>query len=115
MNATQNRLACCIAVASFSLCNAAPAQSATQEPTELIDQQHCMFCHTMDTPFYGPSFKQIADRYRGVPGAEAMLEEKLRLAGAVHWGVISMPLAVDRGGPLSPDDAHRLVEWVLSQ
>jgi len=31
------------------------------------------------------------------------------------WGVISMPLAVDRGGPLSPDDAHRLVEWVLSQ
>jgi cytochrome c len=119
MRGRQKKLACCLAVSlSFSLsnlCNVALAQTAPAAPTELIDQQHCMFCHTMDTPYYGPSFKQIAEHYRGVPGAEAMLEEKLRLAGAAHWGVISMPLAVERGGPLSPQEARRLVEWVLSQ
>jgi hypothetical protein len=26
-----------------------------------------------------------------------------------------MPLPADRGGPLSAEDAHTLVQWVLSQ
>ncbi|WP_415870623.1 c-type cytochrome, partial [Burkholderia ubonensis] len=32
-----------------------------------------------------------------------------------HWGDTPMPSAAERGGPLSRDDAHRLVQWVLSQ
>ncbi|WP_042337478.1 c-type cytochrome [Paraburkholderia ferrariae] len=85
------------------------------EPTELVDQQHCMFCHTLDAPFLAPSFHQIADRYRTVPNASAMLEEKLVHGGKAHWGDMAMPLPEDRGGPLSPKDAQTLVQWVLSQ
>ncbi|MBN3752334.1 c-type cytochrome [Paraburkholderia sp. Tr-20389] len=91
------------------------AHARIDEPTELVDQQHCMFCHTSDAPFLAPSFRQIADRYRGVPNATAMLEIKLRKGGRAHWGDTAMPLPSERGGPLSAEDAHKLVEWVMSQ
>ncbi|WP_233853606.1 c-type cytochrome [Paraburkholderia sp. HD33-4] len=85
------------------------------EPSALVDQQHCMFCHTRDAPFLAPSFQQIAERYRNVPNAQTMLEHKLRLGGKAHWGDTPMPPAAERGGPLSAEDAHTLVLWVLSQ
>ncbi|WP_321845181.1 c-type cytochrome [Paraburkholderia bannensis] len=85
------------------------------EPTELVDQQHCMFCHTADAPFLAPSFHQIAQRYRDKPDAPLMLEDKLRHGGKAHWGDMAMPLPADRGGPLSAEDAHTLIRWVLSQ
>lgn len=85
------------------------------EPTQLVDAQHCMFCHTTDAPFLAPSFHQIAERYRDQPHADTMLEHKLRLGGRAHWGDTPMPLAEDRGGPLSREDAHVLIQWVLSQ
>jgi len=88
---------------------------AESEPTNLINQQHCMFCHTVDAPFLAPSFHQIADRYRGKPLAGETLERKLRLGGKAHWGDTPMPPPSERGGPLSQQDAHVLVDWVLSQ
>ncbi|MFT4069377.1 c-type cytochrome [Paraburkholderia sp.] len=88
---------------------------AEPEPTALIDQQHCMFCHMRDAPFLAPSFQQIAEHYRNVPNAQSMLEHKLRRGGKAHWGDTPMPGAVERGGPLSAADAHTLVQWVLSQ
>lgn len=93
---------------------AAPA-APLDEPTALVDQQHCMFCHTRDAPFLAPSFEQIAARYRHVPDARIALENKLRLGGKAHWGDTPMPLPLERGGALSPEDAHTLIEWVLSQ
>lgn len=103
-------LAACVALALAS-----GAARAEPEPTALVDQQHCMFCHTRDAPFLAPSFQQIAERYRNVPNAQFMLEHKLRLGGKAHWGDMAMPLPGDRGGPLSAEDAHTLVQWVLSQ
>jgi len=91
------------------------AHAQLPEPTSLVDQQHCMFCHTSDAPFLAPSFHQIAERYRDKPNASIMLENKLRRGGKAHWGDTAMPLQEDRGGPLSAEDAHTLVQWVLSQ
>jgi cytochrome c len=97
------------------LCMVGSEAYPQSEPSALIDQQHCMFCHTVDAPFLAPSFQQIAERYRNVPDASVMLEQKLRVGGTAHWGDISMPLPAERGGPLSAEDAHTLVQWVLTQ
>ncbi len=105
----------CTMTAMAATAGMAAAQTAVPEPTDLVNAQHCMFCHTSDMTFLGPSFHEIAQRYRGDPNAGAELERKLRVGGRVHWGDTPMPSAIDRGGPLSPDDAHQLVQWVLSQ
>lgn len=104
-----------LAAAGCGAAIALPAAAQSREPTALVDQQHCMFCHTSDAPFLAPSFRQISERYRGKPEAAAMLEQKLRVGGRAHWGDIAMPLPAERGGPLTADDAHVLVQWVLSQ
>ncbi|SEK10769.1 c-type cytochrome [Paraburkholderia diazotrophica] len=104
-----------VCACSVLLATSQTALAQRNEPTELVDQQHCMFCHTSDAPFLAPSFHQIADRYRGVPNATAMLEHKLRMGGRAHWGDMAMPLPAERGGPLSAQDAHTLIEWVMSQ
>jgi cytochrome c551/c552 len=115
MPALHSRLiAACLAVSGFAVYGAAHAQRA--EPTVLVDQQHCMFCHTSDAPFLAPAFHQIAERYRDNPDAIRMLEQKLRAGGRAHWGDMPMPVSAERGGPpLSPEDAHTLIEWVMSQ
>jgi len=99
---------------AFAL-HAGLAHAQLPEPTELVDQQHCMFCHTSDAPFLAPSFHQIAERYRDNPNAQILLEDKLRRGGKAHWGDMAMPLPEERGGPLSAEDARTLVQWVLSQ
>ncbi|MGC2964531.1 cytochrome c551/c552 [Paraburkholderia sp. GV068] len=111
MNAlSRNSLLACVAFVLFAL-----AAQAEPEPAALVDQHRCMFCHTRDAAFLAPSFEQIAARYRDVPNAQYMLEHKLRLGGKAHWGDMAMPLPADRGGPISAEDAHTLVHWVLSQ
>jgi cytochrome c551/c552 len=115
MSAHLCKVAASLAVYVASACAATSTFAQPPEPTALIDHQHCMFCHTVDKPFLAPSFRQIADRYRNTPHASAMLESKLRHGGKAHWGDTSMPLPADRGGPLSAEDAHTLVQWVLSQ
>ena len=71
--------------------HAGAARAQLPEPTALVNQQHCMFCHTTDAPFLAPSFQQIAERYRDKPNASAMLEQKLRHGGKAHWGDMAMP------------------------
>lgn len=106
---------CLLACAAFVLFAPAAQAEAEPEPAALVDQHRCMFCHTRDAAFLAPSFEQIAARYRDVANAQFMLEHKLRLGGKAHWGDMAMPLPADRGGPISAEDAHTLVQWVLSQ
>src|SRR3569833_1437813 len=68
MNAISRR--CRLACAAFLL--VATAVQAEPEPAALVDQHHCMFCHTRDAPFLAPSFEQLAARYRDVPNAQFM-------------------------------------------
>jgi cytochrome c len=93
------------------VCANARAQSAV---AGLIEEQHCMFCHTTEGADLAPSFPKIAQRYRTSPQASVMLEKKLLAGGKPHWGDITMPEA-DPVPPLSSDDAHLLIQWVLRQ
>lgn len=116
LNALHANNVLALAAATLAAALATPvARAQLPEPTELVNAQHCMFCHTTDKRFLAPSFHEIAERYRGAPHADAILARKLRLGGPAHWGDTPMPPPQDRGGPLSRADAHVLAQWVLSQ
>ncbi|EIM96158.1 putative cytochrome c552 [Paraburkholderia hospita] len=85
--------------------------TAQSDVAGLIDQQHCMYCHTTEGANLAPSFPQIARRDRTVPGASVMLAKKVRNDGKAHCGDITMPDA-DRVAPLSPEKADMVVQWV---
>jgi cytochrome c len=70
----------------------------------------CMGCHAVDRKLVGPSFKDIAARYKSDPQAVAKLSKKVKEGGSGVWGAIPMP-AHPR---MSDADVRAVVEWVLA-
>lgn len=77
---------------------------------ELAQKNACTACHAVDKKLVGPSYKDVAAKYKGDAKAEAMLVEKVKKGGVGTWGQIPMPANAN----LSDADARTLVKWVLA-
>jgi cytochrome c len=86
-----------MAVAAFAVAGTASAQEA------LAKSSGCLNCHDISTKKIGPSFKDVAAKYKGKADAAAMLETKLSKADG-HPAVKA-----------SGDDLKSLIKWVLAQ
>jgi cytochrome c551/c552 len=88
---------------------AAPAPTAAVPPDQMPAKYGCTGCHAVDHKVIGPSFKDVAARYRG-KDVEAALVEKVKNGGAGAWGDIPMI-----PNPQVPDpDLHAIVKWILT-
>lgn len=67
------------------------ANSAMAGADEAMNKAGCMACHAKDKKLVGPSFKDIAAKYKGDKAAPAKLADKVRKGGAGAWGPIPMP------------------------
>ncbi len=84
-----------------------PAQASD----ELAKKYMCLTCHTVDKKLVGPSYHDVAVKYKGDKGAEAKLAEKIKKGGVGAWGQIPMP-----PNDKVPDaDLNALVKWVLTK
>ena len=95
------------AVAKVAVVTADASRSG--DITDLARRKACLSCHATDKRIVGPSFKDVAARYRGQDGIEPKLVEKLRRGGSGSWGPLPMPPNPD----LAEADASALVRWVL--
>ena len=59
----------------------------------------------------GPSYKDVAAKYKGDKTAEAKLIEKVQKGGVGAWGQIPMP----PNPQVNAAEAKTLVAWVLAQ
>jgi cytochrome c551/c552 len=74
----------------------------------LTGQYQCMACHAVDRKLVGPSFADIAGKYRG-QDAHAALAHKVKSGGQGAWGSVPMPAQ-----PQIPDsDIQAMVGWIL--
>ena len=98
----------------FALFLAAAAASASLPAAanpELAKKHACFACHALDKKLVGPSYKDVAAKYRGDGGAEARLVEKVKKGSQGTWGQVPMP-----PNAAVPDaDVRALVKWILSQ
>lgn len=70
----------------------------------------CLACHSVDKKIVGPSFKDIAAKYRG-QDVQQKLFANVRSGGSSGWGIIPMPPF-----PNIPDnDLEILVRWITQQ
>ncbi len=77
----------------------------------LASSKNCMACHAVDKKIVGPSFKDIAAKYKGDKTATDKLVTKIIKGGGGVWGSIPMPA----NPQVSEADAKKLATWVLSQ
>ncbi len=87
---------------------AAPASA--QNVDELLKKYACLSCHAVDKKLVGPSYKDVAAKYRGQAGAEKSLAEKVKKGGQGVWGQIPMP----PNASVPDSDLNAMVKYVLS-
>lgn len=92
---------------ALALVGAALALPANADEA-LAKKHNCLACHQVDKKSVGPSYQDIAKKYKG-QNAAAQLEQKVKKGGVGVWGKIPMP-----PNPAVPDgDIRKLVDWVL--
>lgn len=97
-----------IALATAGVLAGAPALAADGQA--LAQKYACMSCHQVDKKVVGPSYKDVAAKYKGDKTAEAHLIDKVKKGGSGVWGSVPMP-----PNPQVPDgDVKAIVQWVLS-
>jgi cytochrome c len=102
-----------IAAAASTLMLAGQASAAVDAKAAeaLAQKSGCLACHSVSNKVVGPSYKDIAAKYKGDKGAEAKLIDKVKKGGSGVWGPIPMP-------PNSPhvkdEDIKTLVQWILT-
>jgi cytochrome c len=77
----------------------------------LAKKSHCTTCHGIDKSKVGPSFMEIAAKYKDDKNAQAFLEMKVRNGGEGVWGDSSMKATTQS---VSDEDIKNIVQWVLS-
>ena len=76
----------------------------------LAKKYNCLTCHTVDKKLIGPSYAEVAAKYKADAGAEAKLVAKVKNGGVGTWGQIPMP----PNASVPDADIKTLVKWVLS-
>ena len=73
----------------------------------LATKSGCLACHAADKKVVGPSYQEIAKKYKA--SDEAMLIAKVKKGGSGVWGAIPMPAATAKD-----EDIKTLVKWILA-
>ncbi|WP_027802415.1 c-type cytochrome [Paraburkholderia dilworthii] len=99
-----------ILAASTGLVGSAAHAADAPRGQRIASANACMGCHAVDRKLVGPSFQQIAARYKGDVQAPAKLVRKVKDGGSGVWGMIPMPAHQS----MSDADIHAVVDWVLA-
>jgi|SRR5882762_7126299 cytochrome c len=110
MTVTVLALAITTAAGQGVLAADAPPASSPVDAMSIARKNACMGCHAVDRKLVGPSFQQIAGKYKGDAQAPARLETKVRNGGSGVWGVLPMPSHPSMDGA----DIRKVVGWILA-
>ncbi len=94
----------------ISACAGVALGAPAQASGDLAKTKNCMRCHALDKKVLGPSFKDVALKYKGQKDAEAKLIVSITKGSSGGWGAIAMP-----PNGVSAAEAAVLAKWVLSQ
>lgn len=92
-----------------SAAGAAKGDEGGKAPAALAVEANCMACHGVDNRAVGPSFREVAEKYRGTPGSAALLAGRVKNGGQGVWGQIPMPA----NATIPEDNIRRIVGWIL--
>lgn len=78
---------------------------------QIAKANQCFACHSLDKKIIGPSYQDIAKRYKNDPGASIKIAERIRNGVVGVWGPTPMPAKPG----ISDADMNALIKWMLAQ
>jgi cytochrome c len=91
-------------VFTMSLASCSPVHASEQ----LVKQKNCTGCHSVDKKIVGPSFKQIAAKYKFL--AEDNMHMTILNGSKGQWGSIPMPAHPQ----VSEKEAKTMIAWIMT-
>jgi cytochrome c len=83
--------------------------AAAQADEALLKKHNCTACHQVDKKLVGPTYRDVAKKYKGQKDGAVKLAEKVKKGGQGVWGQVPMP-----PNPAVPDaDIRKMVEYIL--
>ena len=89
-----------------------PAVVLSQEKPvpDVMDLVGCTLCHQVDNRILGPSFKEVAVKYKGDKDAVNRTAERIVKGSKGVWGEVAMP-----PNNIKDEEARRIAEWILAR
>lgn len=83
----------------------------------LMRSNNCLKCHAIDKDKDGPSFKRVAEKYKGKTNAEARLIEHLTTGEKAKFpdGHEEEHKIIKTSPPKDMEQIRNLVQWILVQ
>src|SRR5512132_3259679 len=88
----------------------AAGSAVADELEDMMKKNGCNACHAEDKKVIGPSYKDVAAKYKGDATAVAKLTDKVKKGGSGVWGPIPMPPNTAVKDP----DIKKMVELILA-
>ena len=79
---------------------------------EAMKKAGCLACHSDDKKIVGPSYKDVAAKYKGKADAVAVLTAKVRKGGSGVWGPV--PMSPNPPDKISDADLKVAIEYILN-
>lgn len=96
---------------AVALCAALALPAAAQASQALAEKAGCPACHQVATKLVGPSYKDVAAKYKGRADAVPYLAKRVRQGGPGNWGQV--PMMANDVSRISDADLNALLAWVL--
>lgn len=96
--------------ALFALAAAVSVTAPAFADLALATSKNCMACHAVDKKLVGPSYKDVAAKYKADKSAVDKLAAKIMKGGSGVWGPVPMPA----NAQVNEADAKKLAAWVLT-
>jgi cytochrome c5 len=78
--------------------------------TAMMQKDGCSACHAVDKKVVGPSYQEVAAKYKGDKDALTKLTQKVKAGGSGVWGPVPMP----PNAQVPDADIKALVSWILT-
>lgn len=86
-------------------------QASSKDGPKIATKYGCLTCHNVSMKIVGPSYHEIAAKYKGDSQASPKIEEQIQKGGSGKWGPMLMPPFPQ----VSETERKVLVDWILSQ
>ena len=97
-------------IASALVAGVAVVSQSALASEELAQKYNCLACHKADAKLVGPSYQEVAAKYKDDASAAETLATKIKEGGSGAWGQVPMP-----PNPTVPDeDIKAMVDWILA-
>lgn len=102
------KLAACVPLVFAAASVQAEVDSA--EVQQILTKNACLACHKVDAKVVGPSYRDVADKYKDEADGAETLAKHIKQGSSGIWGPIPMP----PNAAITDDDLTKVVDWIMA-